>query len=40
MIKSISVHDVGTGSIEIVRYPYFAAKVTGAVSRGEAEKGI
>lgn len=38
--KGYTVHDVGTGSVEIVRYPYFAAKVAGAVSKGEAERGI
>lgn len=38
--KGASVHDVGTDSTEIVSYPYFAAKVAGAVSRGEVEKGI
>jgi ribose 5-phosphate isomerase B len=34
------VHDVGCDSTEIVRYPYFAAKVAGAVSRGEITRGI
>lgn len=38
--KGIPYNDVGTGSAEIVRYPYFAAKVAGAVSRGLAERGI
>lgn len=38
--KGIPYNDVGTGSTEIVRYPYYAAKVAGAVSRGEAERGI
>jgi len=38
--KGIPYHDAGTDSTEIVRYPYFAAKVAGAVSRGEAERGI
>ena len=32
--------DVGTDSTEIVRYPHFAAKVAGAVSRGVADRGI
>lgn len=36
----IPYHNVGTDSTVIVRYPYFAAKVAGAVSRGEAERGI
>ena len=35
-----SVNDVGCGSTEIVRYPYYAAKVAGAVSGGEAARGI
>ncbi|MEM7132966.1 MAG: ribose 5-phosphate isomerase B [Chloroflexota bacterium] len=34
------VIDVGSGSEEIVRYPYYAAKVAGAVSRGESSRGI
>ncbi len=38
--KNIEVEDVGSDSGEIVRYPYYAAKVAGAVSRGEAERGI
>ena len=38
--KGIAYTDVGTDSGEIVRYPYFAAKVSNAVSRGEAERGI
>jgi len=38
--KDIQVYDVGSHSTEIVRYPYYAAKVAGAVSRGEAERGI
>lgn len=38
--KEIPYNDIGTDSTEIVRYPYFAAKVAGAVSRGEAERGI
>lgn len=32
--------NVGSDSTEIVRYPYFAAKVAGAISRGEASRGI
>ena len=35
-----SVHDVGSHATEIVRYPYYAAKVAGAVSSGEAKRGI
>jgi len=38
--KGTPVHDVGCDSTEIVRYPYYAAKVAIAVSRGEAAKGI
>jgi ribose 5-phosphate isomerase B len=33
-------HHVGAYSTEIVRYPYFAAKVAGAVSKGEIKRGI
>ena len=35
-----SVHDVGSHATQIVRYPYYAAKVAGAVSSGEAKRGI
>lgn len=35
-----AVNDVGSHSTDIVRYPYFAARVAGAVSRGEAQRGI
>lgn len=38
--KGIAYHDVGTDSAQIVRYPYYAAKVAEAVSRGEADRGI
>jgi ribose 5-phosphate isomerase B len=38
--KGISYHDVGSDSTDIVRYPYYAAEVAGAVSKGEAERGI
>ena len=38
--KGIAVHDVGTDSTEIVRYPYFAQKVAAAVSEGRASRGI
>ena len=33
-------HDVGTDSEEIVRYPYFARQVAGAISEGTAQRGI
>lgn len=35
-----SVNDVGCHSTEIVRYPHFAQKVAGAVSLGQARRGI
>lgn len=38
--KGITVHDAGTDSTEIVRYPYYAAEVAGAVSKGRARRGI
>ena len=38
--QSIPIHNVGSDSTEIVRYPHYAAKVAGAVSRGEAKRGI
>ena len=38
--KGIPAEHVGSYSGEIVRYPYYAAKVAGAVSRGEIERGI
>jgi len=38
--QGIPVRDIGCQSEDIVRYPYFAAKVAGAVSRGEAGRGI
>jgi ribose 5-phosphate isomerase B len=38
--KEIPATHVGSFSGEIVRYPYFAAKVAGAVSRGEIRRGI
>ena len=31
---------MGADSTEITRYPYYAAKVAGAVSTGKAERGI
>lgn len=36
----ITCVDAGSDSADIVRYPYFAAKVAGAVSKGEAKRGI
>lgn len=38
--KGIPYNDVGTDSMEITRYPYYAAKVAGAVSTGKAARGI
>jgi len=38
--KGLAVHDAGTHSTDIVRYPYFAAEVAGAVSTGRARRGI
>jgi ribose 5-phosphate isomerase B len=38
--KGIPAEHVGSFSGEIVRYPYYAAKVAGAVSRREIERGI
>ncbi len=38
--KGYAVNNVGTDSTDIVRYPYFVARVAGAVSKGEAERGI
>jgi ribose 5-phosphate isomerase B len=38
--KGIKYKDVGCSSTEIVRYPYYANKVAGAVSSGECERGI
>ena len=38
--KGIPAEHVGSYSGEIVRYPYYAATVAGAVSRGEIERGI
>ncbi|HEY8344327.1 MAG TPA: ribose 5-phosphate isomerase B [Bacillota bacterium] len=38
--RRIPVVDVGCDSTEIVRYPYYAAKVAGAVSTGKADRGI
>lgn len=38
--SGIDVHDAGSGSAEVVRYPYYAAEVAGAVSAGRARRGI
>lgn len=38
--KGYEVKDVGCDSTDIVRYPYYAAKVATAISRGEAARGI
>lgn len=38
--KGIPYKNVGSDSTEIVRYPYYAAMVAGAVSKGEAKRGI
>jgi len=37
---SIPLHDAGCPSTEIVRYPYYAAQVAEAVTRGEARRGV
>ena len=36
----INFKNVGSNSTEIVRYPYYAAKVATAVSKGEIKRGI
>jgi ribose 5-phosphate isomerase B len=38
--KRIRVDNLGSDSAEIVRYPYYAAKVAEAVVRGDATRGI
>ena len=38
--QGLAYHDVGSDSAEIVRYPYFAAQVAGAVAQGVAKRGI
>ena len=35
-----SVVDIGSDSMEIVRYPYYAAIVAGVVSQGKAQRGV
>lgn len=36
----IPFNDIGSNSTEIVRYPYYAAKIAKAVSTGKTKKGI
>jgi ribose 5-phosphate isomerase B len=38
--RGMSTQNVGSDSAEIVRYPLFAQRVAGAVSRGEIRRGI
>ncbi len=38
--KNIEVKNIGSGSAEIVRYPYYAARVAEAVSNGTIDRGI
>lgn len=38
--RGLPVHNVGTDSTEIVRYPYYAALVVEAILAGKAERGI
>jgi ribose 5-phosphate isomerase B len=38
--RGIPVHDAGSDSSEIVRYPYYAARVAEAILRGEAARGV
>jgi ribose 5-phosphate isomerase B len=38
--KGISVHDAGSDSTGIVRYPYYAAQVCEAILDGSAKRGI
>jgi ribose 5-phosphate isomerase B len=38
--RNLPHHDIGCHSTEIVRYPYYAARVAEAVLRGEAGRGI
>jgi len=40
LAKGARVHDVGSHSTEIVRYPHYAAEVAAAVSDGRAKRGI
>jgi ribose 5-phosphate isomerase B len=38
--KGLPVHDAGSHSPDVVRYPYYAAQVVEAITRGEADRGI
>ena len=38
--QKVEVIDIGTNSEEIVRYPYYAAKVARAVGTGAVDRGI
>jgi len=38
--RGIEVVNIGTDSEEIVRYPYYAAKVSRAVGTGQVDRGI
>ena len=38
--KGVPVVDIGSNSTDIVRYPYFAAKIAGAVSKGDIKRAI
>ena len=38
--KKLPFNDIGSASEDIVRYPYYAAKVAHAVSTGKADRGI
>lgn len=38
--KGYEVEDIGSNSEEIVRYPYYAAKVASEVAEGKAARGI
>ena len=38
--RGIAANNVGSDTEQIVRYPIYAEKVAGAVSRGEARRGI
>lgn len=39
-VRGLEYIDVGCDSTDIVRYPYYAAQVAGAISKGEADRGI
>lgn len=38
--KGFDVNNIGTDSTVAVRYPYFAAKIAGAISEGSISRGI